>query len=139
LGWLDREYSARCESLRQAHSSYRRYRRDAVYESGWRFDDAGHLIVEIRIPFNASALIVLPDVHMGELSLNSHPLYEGEQIGSNMELTLGASAYRFEYFVREKDAHAELEASPPESTGRTRQRLPNSARQAGPAEHPPES
>src|SRR5690606_31777348 len=63
-----------------------------LYESGWHIDSAGNLTIEVTIPFNASARVVLPDAQMGEISIDGVPLYEGEQVGDNVELTLGAGA-----------------------------------------------
>jgi alpha-L-rhamnosidase len=84
-----------------------RYRSAAgFYESGWRIDEAGHLTIEIAIPFNASARVVLPDAQMGEVSINGHQLHEGEQIGDSVELTLGAGCHKIEYLFREKDIQA---------------------------------
>ena len=67
------------------------------YESGWRIDEAGQITIEIAIPFNASARVVLPDAPMGEVSINGHPLHDGEPIGDNVELTLGAGRYQIDY------------------------------------------
>jgi alpha-L-rhamnosidase len=84
-----------------------RYRSAAGFcESGWRIDEAGHLTIGIVIPFNASARVVLPDAQMGEISINGHPLHEGEQIGDSVELTLGAGCHKIEYPFREKDIQA---------------------------------
>ncbi|MBI1256341.1 MAG: Bacterial alpha-L-rhamnosidase [Chloroflexi bacterium] len=80
-----------------------RYRSAAgCYESGWRIDEAGQLTLEICIPFNAQARVVLPDAQLGEIMLNEQRLTEGEQIRDCVELTLGAGRYKFEYPMREK-------------------------------------
>ncbi len=93
-----------------------RYRSAAgIYESGWHIDEVGHLTIEITIPFNASARVVLPDAQMGEISINGHQLHEGEQIDNSVELTLGAGNYRIEYLFLEKDIHARYEDSSPNS------------------------
>jgi alpha-L-rhamnosidase len=76
------------------------------YESGWRIDDGGYLIIEIVIPFNALATAVLPDAHMGEISINGHQLQEAEQVGDSVELTLGAGCHKITYMFREKDIQA---------------------------------
>ncbi|MBI5931528.1 MAG: family 78 glycoside hydrolase catalytic domain [Chloroflexi bacterium] len=93
-----------------------RYRSTAgFYESSWRIDDAGHLTIEIAIPFNASASVVLPDAQMGEILINRNLLFEGQQIGNNVELTLGAGCYKIEYLLREKVLQAVTESSSPNS------------------------
>jgi alpha-L-rhamnosidase len=79
-----------------------RYRSAAgLYESGWRIDDQGRLTIEIAIPFNATAAIALPDARTGEISINGSPLSGGEQIGNNVQLTLGAGRYKIEYLPQE--------------------------------------
>jgi alpha-L-rhamnosidase len=81
-----------------------RYRSAAgFYESGWSIDELGLLTIEIVIPFNASAKVVLPDAQMGEISINGHQLHEGEQIGDNVELTLSAGCHKIEYMFRERE------------------------------------
>ncbi len=75
----------------------------ALSLGGWRIDEGGHLTIEIAIPFNASARVVLPGAHMGEISINGHQLHEGEPIGDSVELTLGAGRHKIEYLFREKD------------------------------------
>jgi alpha-L-rhamnosidase len=89
------------KSLQWARARYRSAA--GYYESGWRFDEAGHLTIDIVIPFNASARVVLPDAPMGEISINGHPLHGGEPIGDSVELTLGAGRHQIEYLFREKD------------------------------------
>lgn len=75
-----------------------RYRSAAgFYESGWRFDSRGYLVIEITIPFNASAKVVLPNAQLDGISLNSHPLHKGEQVGEHVELMLNAGSYKIEY------------------------------------------
>lgn len=83
------------QSLQWAKARYRSVA--GFYESSWHFDDAGQLILEITIPFNTSAKIVLPDAKLGEIIINEHPLSDGEQVGNNVELRLGAGSYKFEY------------------------------------------
>ena len=101
------------KSLQWARARYRSAA--GFYESGWRIDEAGHLTIEIAIPFNASARVVLPDAQMGEISINGHPLHEGEQIGNCVEVTLGAGCYEIEYPFGEKNIHAGVEDSSPDS------------------------
>lgn len=81
-----------------------RYRSAAgYYECGWHFDEAGYLTLEIAIPFNASARVVLPGAQVNEIAINSRRLHEGEQIGDDVELTLCAGRYTIEYMFREAD------------------------------------
>lgn len=70
------------------------------YECGWRIDDAGRLTIDIVIPFNTSATVVLPDATLSDVSLNGAPLSAGEQCGDTVTLTLGAGRYTFEYPLR---------------------------------------
>lgn len=82
-----------------------RYRSAAgLYESGWCIADRDHLTLEIAIPFNASARVVLPQAQLDEVSINSHQLTEGEQIGDSVELTLDAGRYKIEYPFRDTRA-----------------------------------
>ena len=88
------------QSLQWARARYRSAA--GLYESSWRIDDTGYLTIEITIPFNTSAIVVLPDAQMGDILINGRRLHDGEQIGESVELTLGAGRYRFEYQMREK-------------------------------------
>jgi alpha-L-rhamnosidase len=84
-----------------------RYRSAAgVYESGWHIDEAGNLTIEIAIPFNASARVVLPNAQTGEVSINGRPLHEGEQVGDGVELTLGTGCHKIEYPFLKKESVA---------------------------------
>lgn len=75
-----------------------RYRSAAgLYESGWHIDEFGHLTIEITIPFNASASIVLPDSHASKILINGRSLYDVLQVDNTTELTLAAGSYKFEY------------------------------------------
>ena len=89
------------KSLQWARARYRSAA--GFYESSWRIDEAGHLTIEITIPFNTSASVVLPDAQMGDISINGHQLYDGEQIGDSVELTLGAGSHKIEYRIRERN------------------------------------
>ena len=81
-----------------------RYRSSAgFYECGWRIDEAGYLTVEIIIPYNSSAKIVLPDAKMGEITMNGQPLREGEQMGERLILGLGAGRYKIEYLMGKRN------------------------------------
>ncbi len=96
------------ESLQWARARYRSTA--GVYESGWRLDDAGHLVIELVIPFNALARVVLPGAQVGEISINDALSDEGEQVGENVELTLGAGCYTIAYLFRAVDSRAGLAA-----------------------------
>lgn len=75
-----------------------RYRSAAgIYESGWRRDEAGQLVIDIMIPFNASARVVLPQAHRDQIMVNSRPLAAGTQLGESVELTLEAGRYAIQY------------------------------------------
>jgi alpha-L-rhamnosidase len=95
------------KSLQWAKARYRSA--VGVFESGWHFDDTGHLNFVITIPFNASARVVLPNAQIGDILMNSDPLSEGEQAGNTVELSLGAGCYKFEYPYIEKEVQAVLE------------------------------
>ena len=66
------------------------------YESSWHIDETN----QITIPFNASASVVLPDVLMDAVTSNAQSLQDAEQIGDNVEITLGAGEYTFAYMLR---------------------------------------
>jgi alpha-L-rhamnosidase len=83
------------KSLKWAKARYRSAA--GFYESDWHIDETGRLTIEIVIPFNASARVVLDDAELGELLINGQPLTCGEQIENRVELTLGAGRYRIEY------------------------------------------
>ncbi len=91
-------------ALQWAKASYRSAA--GCYVSAWRIDDDGQLTIEITIPFNTSARVVLPAAQLGAIALNSQPLHDGEQIGECVELTLGAGTYKFEYLMRAKPVEA---------------------------------
>ena len=101
------------KALRWARARYRSAA--GFYESGWRIDEAGQLTIEIAIPFNASARVVLPKARMGKVAINGDPLRDGAQIGHDVELTLGAGCYAIEYLFRENEIRAGLEDLPSES------------------------
>ncbi|MBE0689895.1 MAG: family 78 glycoside hydrolase catalytic domain, partial [Anaerolineae bacterium] len=83
------------KSLQWARARYRSAA--GFYESGWRFDEVGQLTLEIAIPFNAAATVVLPGAQLDEVSINDQRLREGEQIGNSVELVLGAGHYTMAY------------------------------------------
>jgi len=73
-----------------------------LYESGWRIDESGQVTIDIVIPFNTSARVVLPDTQSGDISMNGSPISDGQQVGDTVELTLGAGSYTIAYLMREK-------------------------------------
>lgn len=91
------------QSLQWARARYRSAA--GFYESGWSVNEAGSLAIEVVIPFNASAQVVLPDASLGEILLNGNPLHGRNLSGDNVELTLGAGRYKFEYQFHSEDAH----------------------------------
>jgi alpha-L-rhamnosidase len=92
------------KSLQWARARYRSAA--GFYESGWRFDDAGHLTIDLVIPFNASARVVVPSAQLGEISLNGHPLQDAAQVGDSVELTLDAGSHTLAYLIRETKVSA---------------------------------
>jgi len=83
------------KSLQWARARYRSAA--GYYESGWEYDADGRLVLKIEIPFNASATVILPNATLGEITLDDHPLHEGEQIGDGVQLMLGAGCHRIMY------------------------------------------
>jgi alpha-L-rhamnosidase len=67
------------------------------YESGWRFDENGHLFFEFTIPFNAVAKVILPYARVGEIVINGQRSAEGVQRGEDAELALEAGRYQIDY------------------------------------------
>jgi alpha-L-rhamnosidase len=86
------------KSLQWARARYRSAA--GWYESGWRIDETGLLTVDIVIPFNASAEVVLPNAQLGDLSINGQRLRDGVQRRDDVVLTRGAGSYKIEYLVR---------------------------------------
>lgn len=82
-------------SLQWANARYRSAA--GLYESHWAISDDGQLTIEIAIPFNATALVTLPAAPLGQIILNGKSLMQGEQVGKDVQLTLGAGQYQFEY------------------------------------------
>lgn len=96
-------------SLQWARARYRSAAGD--YVSGWRIDDTGMITIEITIPFNASARVVLPDAPLEAVIINDRPLQTGEQVGSSCELTLGAGQYTIVYPFGAEGARAQMPVS----------------------------
>jgi len=93
-----------------------RYRSAAgVYESGWRFDGEGYITIDVLIPFNASATVVLPNADKNRLLVNGQPAHDVTQDGSNVVLTLGAGRYAFAYPYQQADVLTGVAASSQQS------------------------
>jgi alpha-L-rhamnosidase len=82
-------------SLQWAKARYRSA--SGLYESGWRFRENGNLCLEIEIPFNASASVLLPNTGRSEILLNQEALRERSLKGDCVEVSLGAGRYTIEY------------------------------------------
>ena len=80
-----------------------------TYESGWRIDESEQITIEIAIPFNASASVVLPDARIGEITINGHPLQAGEQVDAGVELALRAGRHRISYPIRKTNVRPAAE------------------------------
>lgn len=83
------------KSLQWARARYRSAA--GFYESGWQIDEAGQLTIELALPFNTSARVVLPGARVDAVTINEQPLTDGEQIGADVALTLHAGSYRIVY------------------------------------------
>jgi len=81
--------------LKWAKASYRSAA--GLYESGWQIVDKGRLEFNLLIPFNATALVTLPDAALGEITLNGEPVSEGKQVDKNVELELKSGVYHITY------------------------------------------
>ncbi|MEZ4666358.1 MAG: family 78 glycoside hydrolase catalytic domain [Anaerolineae bacterium] len=68
-----------------------------LFESGWSLDETGHIILEIRIPFNATAKVALPNAQISDVIINDKKLTNGKQIAGNVEFEIEAGAYKIEY------------------------------------------
>jgi alpha-L-rhamnosidase len=83
------------KSLQWARARYRSAA--GWFESGWRFDETGRLIIDLNIPFNADVNVLLPDALVGEIAINGNALQAGRQLDGCVELTLDAGQYTIEY------------------------------------------
>ncbi|MBK8025813.1 MAG: family 78 glycoside hydrolase catalytic domain [Chloroflexi bacterium] len=73
-----------------------------LYESGWRIDDTGHVTLDVVIPFNASATVILTDVLEGQVLVDGVAPGDNAQGGERQKFRLGARTYRIEYTLREE-------------------------------------
>lgn len=84
------------QSLRSAKACYRSAA--GYYQSGWQLDDSGHLRLEITIPFNSSAKVILPNVRISDVLLDGQNLKErGEQAGKDVTINLKTGSYVIAY------------------------------------------
>lgn len=83
------------KSIEWAKASYRSA--SGLYQSGWHLDDSGQCTVDITIPFNASATLILSNANLGNISVNGTPFKDGKQIDNQVELSLDAGRYKFTY------------------------------------------
>jgi len=83
------------KSLQWARAKYRSAA--GLYESGWHIDDIGHLTITIRIPFNATATVILPDAQLDSVSINDQKWSDAEQIDNRVKLTLVTGHYKITY------------------------------------------
>ena len=75
-----------------------KYRSSAgYYEISWQIDDTKQVNLEISIPFNASASVVLSDVAVADVVLNGLLVTDAEQIDSDLSFTLIAGQYSIQY------------------------------------------
>lgn len=82
------------KSLQWAKASYRSS--VGLYESDWEIS-GDKLTLNITIPFNAVAEVILPSAQFDDVLLNGQPLDTGEQVDNTVELTLKTGTYQFEY------------------------------------------
>ncbi|MAU11859.1 MAG: alfa-L-rhamnosidase RamA [Anaerolineaceae bacterium] len=84
------------KSLQWARARYRSAA--GLYESGWYIDETGYLTIEITIPYNSSATVVLPNVSCAkEILINDQKLSPIKQVEDCIEFTLEAGRHKFEY------------------------------------------
>jgi len=66
-----------------------------LYRSAWQITDSGELVFEVTVPFDAEALLVLPDALVGKLQGAEN--LQAEQCGNSVKLRLVAGDYRISY------------------------------------------
>jgi len=96
----------RIEPVPDARLSFARASYESVYgtiRSDWQLQK-GELIMDLQIPVNTTALIVLPTAKLDEVTENNKPiksLYNGaEQQGKGVEIETGSGTYRFRFPYR---------------------------------------
>ncbi|MGJ3237397.1 MAG: family 78 glycoside hydrolase catalytic domain [Anaerolineae bacterium] len=82
-------------SLSSARARYRSI--NGYYESAWHIDDAGQVRLELVIPFNASAEVMLTDVALADVALDGQAIPDAQQTGDDATFMLGAGHYRINY------------------------------------------
>ncbi|MBL8133778.1 MAG: hypothetical protein JNL42_18090 [Anaerolineae bacterium] len=85
-------------ALRWAKARYRSA--SGWYESGWNIDDAGLITLQVVVPFNATASVVLSDVAADQLLLNGVPVEAAVRIDAAAALELNAGRYEIVYTTR---------------------------------------
>ena len=83
------------QSLQWAKARYRSAA--GLYESGWYIDEVGQMTIEITIPFNASAKVVLPQAKINKILINGRKIIEEQRIDFSQELILPSGHYKIEY------------------------------------------
>ena len=73
-----------------------------VYESGWRIDSSGCVTLELTIPFNTYAKVVLSGTQISDVSIDGQALADGVQIGEHVEFMLRAGCYTITYLLEQK-------------------------------------
>lgn len=86
-------------SIQSARARYRSVA--GYYQSAWQIDEAGYVNLEISIPFNASAEIILSDVNLSDVTLDGENLTDASQIATNVSFNLNAGTYRITYPLSE--------------------------------------
>lgn len=67
-----------------------------MIESGWRIQDE-KLYFHFRIPFDAEALIILPDADVKDIEVSQDGIRSATQSGKNVEIRVETGAYEFAY------------------------------------------
>jgi alpha-L-rhamnosidase len=88
------------------------------YESEWAIQEDGKLAFHFRVPFNASALLVLPDARLEDVSVSGAPLGQSglfvRQDGAAVSIELPAGAWDFVYmptksYLRQLSTYSPME------------------------------
>lgn len=88
------------------------------YESDWAIQPDGELTFHFQVPFNASALLKLPDALLEDVKVNGAPLVvsglSARQDGSGIQVELLAGSWDFSYqptrsYLRRLSSHSSLD------------------------------